>query len=129
MLSARAHAACLRSQSAAAGRTSLKAGAVWLRVHAVSTSHSLPTPPSTTHEPLRPCVLASLPSRRPGSMACRAGDGQESTTAPDPPVPGPPGDEGSQDGPTFMEGVNFYCYVVLGLLFVTDLTPVGECIH
>lgn len=28
--------------------------------------------------------------------------------------------------PGFMQGINWYCYIVCGLLLITDLTPVGK---
>ena len=28
--------------------------------------------------------------------------------------------------PTAWDGINWYCYVVLGLIFITDFTPLGR---
>ncbi|KAG1673441.1 hypothetical protein FOA52_002206 [Chlamydomonas sp. UWO 241] len=50
------------------------------------------------------------------------GDGDED-------APGPASDAPPVSGPTFMQGVNWYCYVICGLLFVTDFTPLGQLVR
>jgi hypothetical protein len=75
-----------------------------------------------------------------GAIGPSGGSGSGGPTGSSGGGPGPASSSGGGDGggggggsttggtPAFMDGVNWYCYSVLGLLFLVDFTPLGAAL-
>jgi hypothetical protein len=81
-----------------------------------------------------PAAIGTCAARR-ASCVCRSGGSGPGRSAREPNdadaqpeddgAPGPSGRPGGEPGPSALQGANWWCYSVLGLLFVMDFTPLG----